>query len=255
LRFFAAASQMCRQRNHVLRPRAFTLIELLVVIAIIAVLAALLLPALGRAKQKAWRADCLSNLKELGVAFTLYLDDSADRFPDRRDLKSSLPGGYRQGPTWPVTSDPRAGWGGVVFQNYVGNNQVWYCPAALALPLLANAVEVNQVYTNSAGPTATNGLFTQYWMWRFDRPDDPVPLDDFWGKSDSQVIFDLQAANDATVGFPTSTSDVEWVVDPYFPSTIPTVAPALLGCSPHPGGMDRLYLDAHVQYSRDARIQ
>ena len=246
---------MRHRRNSFRGLRAFTLIELLVVIAIIAILASLLLPALSRAKQKAQRADCLSNLKELGVAFTLYLSDSTDRFPDRRDLKSSLPGGYRQGPTWPVTSDPRAGWAAVVYQSYFLNNHLWYCPAALNAPLLGYTIEVNQIYTNSPDATATNGLFTQYWMWRFDRPDDPVPLDDFWGKPLSSILPDLQAANDATVGFPTSFSDVEWIVDPYFPRTIPTVAPALLGKSPHPGGMDRLYLDAHVQYSKDPRIQ
>jgi prepilin-type N-terminal cleavage/methylation domain-containing protein len=241
--------------NNLPRRSAFTLIELLVVIAIIAVLAALLLPALARAKQKAWRADCLSNLSQLGIAFSLYLDDSSDCFPDRRDLKTSLPGGYRQGPAWPVTSDPRAGWAGVVYQNYILNNRVWYCPAVLASQLLTTASEVNQIYTNSPDLTATNGLFTQYWMWRFDRPDNPVPLDDFWGKPVSEVIPDLQAAGDSTVGFPTSPSDVEWVVDVYFPRTISTVAPALLGLSPHPMGMDRLYLDNHCQYSKDPRIE
>src|SRR5580704_18843277 len=133
---------MRSQRHIPPPPDAFTLIELLVVIAIIAVLAALLLPALARAKQKALRADCLSNLSQLGIAFSLYLDDSSDCFPDRRDLKTSLPGGYRQGPAWPVTSDPRAGWAGVVYQNYILNNRVWYCPAVLASQLLATADQV-----------------------------------------------------------------------------------------------------------------
>jgi prepilin-type processing-associated H-X9-DG protein len=96
---------------------------------------------------------------------------------------------------------------------------------------------------------------TRYWFWRFDRPDDPVPLDDFWGKSEEGAISDLQTANNPQAGKPQSVSETELAVDPYFPGTIKTVRADLKGKAVHRGGRNRLFLDAHVKYFRDFRTQ
>ena len=225
---------------------AFTLIELLVVIAIIAILAALLLPALSKAKKTAQRTACLSNLKQQGVAWRLYLDDNGGRFPDRRDLKTALPGGFMPWASWPK-SDPRAGWAAMVLSNTVRDAGIWSCPSLQ----VSGWRDVEQARQFAGADT--NATPVRYWMWRFDRTDDPVPLDDFWGRAEEECVTSLRAANNPQAGNPGGAADVELTVDVYFPNSIPTVSVDLKGRSAHPGGRNRLMLDSHVEYTRDAR--
>ncbi|HTI99550.1 MAG TPA: type II secretion system protein [Dongiaceae bacterium] len=93
----------CRTLTRIIRPQkrqaGFTLIELLVVIAIIAILASLLLPALGSAKKRATQAACLSNHRQLGLAWVMYAGDNSDRVVGFSTLPGANP------PNWRVEAD------------------------------------------------------------------------------------------------------------------------------------------------------
>lgn len=227
-----------------MRRKAFTLIELLVVIAIIAILAAILFPVFARAKDAAKKAVCLSNQKQLGLAIQMYMADYDDRLPDRRDLKDSLPGGYRPWTTWPP-SDPRSGWAMVVLEPYTKNDEIWMCPSAEGT--FQGAVQVEQ--------STDTGATSNYWMWRFDSTEFPIPLDNLWGKSPEAAVSDLQAANSPFIGYPNGVSDVEIMVDAYFPGTIPSTPSELRGKAVHFGGRNRMFLDTHAKFMRDRRTE
>ena len=215
------------------------------VIAIVAILASLLLPALARAKSKSQQTVCLSNLRQIGLGFDMQLSDDQDRFIDRRDLKQSL--GYRPWTSWPP-SDPRGGWAPTVLSNQLGTAKIWVCPS-----VLGSGLRTITQCTQPSGPGDTNAVVS-YWLWRFDRIDDPVAIDNFWGKTVEACVSDLRLANNPSVGVPNGPVEVELTVDPYFPRTIDTVSPELRGRSIHPKGRNRLWLDMHATFVRDPRL-
>lgn len=110
--------------------RAFTLIELLVVIAIIAILAAMLLPALSAAKQRAWTTSCNSNLHQIGLGMRMFADDNNDYYPESGD---NIYWGAVDAA--PPTGSGKAGWMQQII-GYTATTNVYRCPGNVQLPVL-----------------------------------------------------------------------------------------------------------------------
>jgi prepilin-type N-terminal cleavage/methylation domain-containing protein len=114
--------------------RGFTLIELLVVVAIIAILAGILFPVFASARKQAHSASCVSNLKQIGLAVHLYLNDYDDAFPAACDMNDRA-GGYAQlkGATTAYLWD--------VLNPYTKNYRIWECPGDSGYTLGGGAID------------------------------------------------------------------------------------------------------------------
>jgi len=126
-------------KNHKNTKKAFTLIELLVVIAIIAILAAMLLPALAAAKRKAQKINCVSNLKQTGIAYRIWEGDNNDKYPmavsytaggasEYMNHGGTIAGGTSD-PNTPLANPYAPGMVFMVMSNELATAKILFCPS------------------------------------------------------------------------------------------------------------------------------
>ena len=207
-------------------PRGFTLVELLVVIAIMAMLAALLFPVLAQAREAARRGTCLSNLRQLGIAFMMYAGDYDDTLPEAGgDPDSGAWIDYR-------TADLRGGIYPYLRQFSKTNLSVYRCPDGL--PDTSNYGSISSTYAMNDYIRPWHGTYPAH------IPDESLALEQIESPPRTILLFEVTQHPDGTANRNGS---------PYFNSKDKaTGRPVGVPQVYHHGGSDFLFCDAHVHF-------
>lgn len=220
---------------------AFTLIELLVVIAIIAILAAILFPVFAQAREKARQTSCLSNLKQLGLAFEQYKTDYDGMYPINRERVASDPPSS--------TAEETVSWAELV-EPYVKNGKVENADGSTSF---SQGVYHCPSDSGKVGPSYSLNAWFEYGFSEsgMNRPAECVVLGEKRGDIDEEHFVWWQSP---WPGWPlvqnTPVSGFEDAINKIGPSSPEDIIGNGLQTRRHSGGSNYLYGDGHVKWSR-----